>query len=46
MVDADRDTLAASTEALAGELHRAGVEIERHVVTKSRHGFLDRPSTP
>jgi acetyl esterase len=46
MVDADRDTLAASGETFAGELHRAGVDVERHVVAGSRHGFLDRPSTP
>lgn len=45
VVDADRDVMRASGERFAGDLRRAGVEVERHVLPGSRHAFLNRPGT-
>lgn len=45
LLDADRDTLRASSEMFADELVGAGVPVARHVVRGARHGFLDRPAT-
>ena len=44
MVDADRDAMRASGDRFAVELGAAGVALERHVLTESRHAFLNRPS--
>lgn len=41
LLDADRDTLRASSAQLAHEL--AGRDVEHHVIADTRHGFLDRP---
>ncbi|WP_286132938.1 alpha/beta hydrolase fold domain-containing protein [Arthrobacter sp. OY3WO11] len=45
VLDADRDTLRASGEALATELAAAGVNATYQVIAESTHGFLDRPHT-
>jgi acetyl esterase len=45
MVDADRDAMRASGDRFALELGAAGVALERHVLTESRHAFLNRPGT-
>ena len=46
MVDADRDAMRASSERFAAELVAAGAEIERHVLSDTRHAFLNRPQLP
>ncbi|NKY32353.1 alpha/beta hydrolase [Nocardia speluncae] len=46
LLDAAYDTLSASSTAFAGELTEAGVPAEHHVVSGTRHGFLDRPDSP
>jgi acetyl esterase/lipase len=46
VLDADRDSLAASGEAFAAELAAAGVEVEHRIVPGTRHGFLNRPERP
>ncbi|MEV6712864.1 alpha/beta hydrolase [Lentzea sp. NPDC051208] len=46
LLDADHDSLRASSEEFAAELTAAGVPVEHHVVPGSRHGFLDKPSRP
>ena len=46
MIDADHDTLRASGELFAKELAEAGITVERTVIERSWHGFLDRPKEP
>jgi acetyl esterase len=46
MVDADRDTMRASSERFATELIAAGNELERHVLPNTRHAFLNQPQLP
>lgn len=46
MVDADRDAMRASSELFAADLVAAGVEVERHVLPKTRHAFLNQPKLP
>ena len=46
VLDADRDSLRASGERFAAELAAAGSQVRYEVVPESRHGFLNRPTTP
>ncbi|MBT2502328.1 alpha/beta hydrolase [Curtobacterium sp. ISL-83] len=43
VLDADRDVLRASGEALVAELGAAGVDVRHQIVGGTTHGFLDRP---
>jgi xylan 1,4-beta-xylosidase len=46
LIDADRDRLRASGDALHRELADAKVPVQRVVLLGTRHGFLNRPQTP
>lgn len=43
LVDADRDSLRASSDAFAAELTGAAVPVTHEVVAGTTHGFLDQP---
>jgi acetyl esterase len=45
LLDADRDSLRASSGAFAQELDRAGVPVDYEIVAQATHGFLNRPGT-
>ncbi|WP_430593285.1 alpha/beta hydrolase [Humidisolicoccus flavus] len=46
MIDADHDTLRASSEQFARELAADGIIVEHHIMCDSRHAFLNRPEDP
>ncbi|MGU3408478.1 alpha/beta hydrolase [Microbacterium sp. M1A1_1b] len=46
LVDADLDAMRGSGEQFAAELTAASVPVDRHVLPRSRHAFLNRPGTP
>ncbi|MGG7507062.1 alpha/beta hydrolase [Plantibacter sp. YIM 135249] len=46
MLDADRDSIRASSDQFARELEAAGVELDYHLLPGTQHAFLNRPSDP
>ncbi|WP_345064090.1 alpha/beta hydrolase [Leifsonia kafniensis] len=44
LINAERDSMRVSAERFATELSAAGSQVERHLVTGSRHAFLNHPN--
>jgi acetyl esterase len=43
VVNAEQDNMRASGDAFAAELAHAGVDVQHHVLARTRHAFLNRP---
>lgn len=46
MIDADHDSIRASSAAFANELGTAGVDLDYRLIPGTQHAFLNRPNDP